>query len=1128
MKTTNLLFAFLFSFTLAAQDTLFVQGFNYNSTTRDSVIIFPIDDHNQYEKILMFYSMRCKDGLVSTGSDRNRGCGEWDYSCNTSIIDSSRIDSLITAHPSHVIPGFGGNSFEYTTQPVYIYYLRDLHQTNINTVNSESSATLGSEEIATVSLFDQQAVNKAYFLIHEEELSGYNESKLSALSFDLTGELEDVDFLGIRLASTTQEEIVLSQLPLEDLEEVFHNHVNKEDLDQPLYFYKDFDLNPGENVLVELTYTSHARSQSITASASSYAENRFAYHEGNDGYIDFNNSTAEIPTEGMDRIQNEITFAFWANGNEDVLPRNTSMVYAEDDANRRQLNIHLPWSNGIVYFDCGNNGSGYDRVQKQAEAEDFRGKWTHWAFTKNAVTGSMKVYLNGELWLGDSGKFHPIDMTSFLLGSGPNGNNAYPGLLDDVVLYDRALSADEIRQLMHERPNPNQSSYANLIRFFDFNEEDDLMINDQSPYQAHGTFERSVRRRTFRGSDIFKDFTYSTIRPNLSVLGGSYDRNTTIETITDSIKTFPFEVIPYSVEGSDLVQGTSLFYWQAGDTYVYDQNGDIYEFLEIEDEGRINISDIFYFRKRPAKFELLSFVTPYGIGLDFGMEGRTWVFDVTDFGPILKGNKRLLMDRGGQWQEDMDIQFAFIEGTPTRPVLDIHQVWPVESNGYTSILDNRRLEPRELPLEDNVKEIKLRIATTGHGQEGEFIPRTHWVNIDTERAYEWSNWKECAFNPVYPQGGTWVYDRAGWCPGEATFLHEYDFMHEVDGQDKFSIDYGLNTASGNSNYIVNVQVAKYGEANFNRDAEIMRIMAPTDYIEDLRLNPTCTNPRVLIKNNGTSTINTVRFAYGVEGETRQFYTWSGSLDYLSKTEVEFPQLPNAQWARGNRFYVEITHVNGQEDEYAANNRVTSKYETVPHINGDIVISVLTNNAANETRWQLLDEAGNEVISYTGNLSPNTRYTDTLSNLNGCYTLKVTDSGEDGLSWWANNDGNGFLRIRGGSSSWIRLQTDFGGEITYSFTTGQVVDIEEKTIDEAQINIFPNPSQGRFVIETEGLSDLYLSVYNQLGQVVKSSSRYEVNSAYDEIELDLTNEMNGVYYVLIDSAEGRSTRKIIKQ
>ena len=1128
MKTTNLILGFLFSISLAAQDTLMVQGFNYNSTTRDSVINFPIDDHNKYEKILMYYSMRCKDGRVSTGSDRNRGCGEWDYSCNTSIIDSSRIDSLITAHPSHIIPGFGGTSFQYTTIPVYVYYLRDLNQTSINSINSESTIALGSEQTDNSSLFSQQAANKAYFLIHEDELASFGENKLSALSFDFSGDLEDVNFLGIRLASTTQSEINLSQLPINDLEEVFHNHVSKDELSQPLYFYKDFDLNPGENVLVELTYTSPDRSKELTTPSSTYMENRFAYHEGNDGYIDFNNSTAQIGTEGMDRIQNEITFAFWANGNEDVLPRNTSMVYAEDDANRRQLNIHLPWGNGIVYFDCGNNGSSYDRIQKEADPEDFSGKWTHWTFTKNAVSGSMKIYLDGELWAGGSSNFNPINMSSFILGSGPNGNNAYPGLLDDIVLFDRELDASEIRQLMHERPNPNNTYYDNLIRFYDFNEEDDLVIKDHSPFQVDGTFERSTRRRIFRGSDIFKDFTYSTSRPNLNLFGGSYDRNTEVTTITDSVLTFPFEIIPYSIEGSDLVEGSSIFYWQAGDTYVFDQNGDIYEYLEVEDEGRININDIFYFRKRPAKFELLSFVTPYGIGLDFGMEGKTWIFDVTDFGPILKGDKRLLMDRGGQWQEDMDIKFAFIEGTPTRPVLDIHQVWPVESNGYTSILDNRRLEPRTLPLEDNVKEAKLRIASTGHGQEGEFIPRTHWINIDNERAYEWSLWQECAFNPVYPQGGTWVYDRAGWCPGEATEIYEYEIMNEIAGQNEFIVDYGLNTASGNSNYIVNVQVAKYGEANFSRDAELMRIMAPTDYIEDFRINPTCTNPRVLIKNNGTSVINTVRFAYGVEGETRQFYTWSGSLNYLAKTEIEFPQLPNAQWAKGNKFYAEITHINGQEDEYEANNRVSSKYETVPHINGDIIISVLTNNAANETRWRLLDEAGNEVISYTSNLSANTRYTDTLTNLNGCYTLKVTDTGQDGLSWWANNDGNGFLRIRGGSSSWTRLQADFGGEITYSFTTGQVVDVEEKILDDAQINIFPNPSQGRFVIETEGLSNLYLTVYNQLGQVVRSSTKFEVNTTYDEVELDLSNEMSGIYYVLIDSDQGRSTRKIIKQ
>jgi len=49
---------------LSAQD-MTVQSFNYNSDTRDTVIQFPDVDHNNWEKIIMLYSMRCKDGLIS-------------------------------------------------------------------------------------------------------------------------------------------------------------------------------------------------------------------------------------------------------------------------------------------------------------------------------------------------------------------------------------------------------------------------------------------------------------------------------------------------------------------------------------------------------------------------------------------------------------------------------------------------------------------------------------------------------------------------------------------------------------------------------------------------------------------------------------------------------------------------------------------------------------------------------------------------------------------------------------------------------------------------------------------------------------------------------------------------------
>ena len=137
-----------------------------------------------------------------------------------------------------------------------------------------------------------------------------------------------------------------------------------------------------------------------------------------------------------------------------------------------------------------------------------------------------------------------------------------------------------------------------------------------------------------------------------------------------------------------------------------------------------------YFSKSPLVYELMSFVTPYGINLDLGIEGKTWSFDVTEFGPILKGNKRIFMNRGGQWQEDMDIRFEFVEGTPVRDVVNITQLWPVTSSGYQDILNNNRFEPREVNINNDTKSTEMKGVITGHGQEGEFIPRTHTMRLN--------------------------------------------------------------------------------------------------------------------------------------------------------------------------------------------------------------------------------------------------------------------------------------------------------------------------------------------------------------------------------------------------------------
>ena len=46
-------------------DTIIVKTFKYGSATRDTAIQFPTNSLT-YEKIIMRYNMRCKNGLISS------------------------------------------------------------------------------------------------------------------------------------------------------------------------------------------------------------------------------------------------------------------------------------------------------------------------------------------------------------------------------------------------------------------------------------------------------------------------------------------------------------------------------------------------------------------------------------------------------------------------------------------------------------------------------------------------------------------------------------------------------------------------------------------------------------------------------------------------------------------------------------------------------------------------------------------------------------------------------------------------------------------------------------------------------------------------------------------------------
>ncbi|NES04562.1 MAG: hypothetical protein F6K22_18040 [Okeania sp. SIO2F4] len=162
--------------------------------------------------------------------------------------------------------------------------------------------------------------------------------------------------------------------------------------------------------------------------------------DGVDDYIEL--PTATIPQTG------EITISFWANSGKS-LPKNNSIMLALDKSKNRVVNVHLPCSDSHIYFDCGNTttaNNSYDRLEKLAQAVDFKDQWTYWTFTKNVATGEMNIYLNGTLWQSGTGKNKPItSITQVKFGC---GYGFYDGKVANLRIYDRVLSPEEIKELM--------------------------------------------------------------------------------------------------------------------------------------------------------------------------------------------------------------------------------------------------------------------------------------------------------------------------------------------------------------------------------------------------------------------------------------------------------------------------------------------------------------------------------------------------------------------------------------------------------------------------------------------------------------------------------------------------------
>jgi len=747
-----------------------------------------------------------------------------------------------------------------------------------------------------------------------------------------------------------------------------------------------------------------------------------------------------VPPAAVAAIDSSLTIEFWCRG-ADEQPLNDHIVEAGNEGGR-VVNIHLPWGTGTVYWDAGGRLSGANnRLSKDAEPSDYKGRWNHWAFTKDTRAGEMRIFLNGELWheAGNMKKdILPID--SFVIGANLYRNNEwYAGDLDDVRIWDVALDGEVIAAWRHGTVGREHPFFEHLLVEYRFDADDQggSRIVDSSPNGHHGTSFGQPQRIPFglTGRADVKPGPRAELRtervhaPRLTVK--LFEDESTPETLTRTMDVWPAHDSWFDGDGNLLSTepAKNALTLEQG---IYEWYGEPLEVIE--------------------KFEIARFITPYGLRLDLGDDGFTWLYDVTDYAPLLSGEVDL---QAGNTLELLDLTFEFVEGTPPREVLDIRNLWPLADYGYRELADDEKLEPVSVELDPAAAGFLVRSRISGHGHAGpnnccEWDAKEHVLTVDDESCFYWNVWRDCGMNPVHPQGGTWQFDRAGWCPGTFVDVQEHELTPWVKPGEDVVLDYGIEpydpeSGEADGRFIISHQLFSYGAPSFELDAAVEDVIAPSAHDEHRRLNPVSGEALVRIRNLGAEPLTELSIGYGLEGGHESGFEWTGELAFLGSETVTLPAPDWTGMGEGSRFFAEVSRPNGGLDERPSNDRAVVTVAT-PHILPQkflIHIEVPGFGRAADNSYTITDRDG-LVVAGRDSFTDETTYRDSVQLPPGAYTFEFLDSEEDGLirHWWLRGSApdsigeNGALMILDSEGELLMdLGYDFAEKRTLRFFVG---------------------------------------------------------------------------------------------
>lgn len=420
--------------------------------------------------------------------------------------------------------------------------------------------------------------------------------------------------------------------------------------------------------------------------------------------------------------------------------------------------------------------------------------------------------------------------------------------------------------------------------------------------------------------------------------------------------------------------------------------------------------------------EIGRIITPYGSSFTEDWS-YTWEVDVTDFSEVLRDSAEIEYLHTG-WEPDklgweLTVRFEIITGPPSARPISISEIYKGDfPYGDADDPVENYLTPVPVEFEDGADFGRIRIQHTGHGfgePDGcsEFCSRWREVKFNDQVIDHRDLWKDCGDNPLYPQGGTWIYDRGHWCPGE---LQKPDVMDVNARPGKHTIDFDMmpyvdSIGEVDGREVVTAYFVQYGAPTHRYDVAMESVIVPSTNQRYNRQNPAAFNPVIRFRNLGGDTLRNLTIKFGTRGFEKKTYQWKGSLAFDDVAELELPGAIDFT-NDTNVFEVKLEKPNGKNDLWKADNEMTSRFRAPKELPTEIVAEYKTNNAPEDNHLFLINEEKDTVYQRKPvETKADTVYSDTIRVEPGLYEFYLTDEAGNGLEFWAQpQQGYGYLRF----------------------------------------------------------------------------------------------------------------------